>query len=1008
MSNCIINSWAFLKKAMQNTARDKLSLAYDNKGLRNMSLDVVTMMAHAGDNRMTEYLGDYNNTTDDLDMVTRYVTEYDSKTGAGHATFDSFTSKADDQTRAAYMNRIRQTIYDVVTATPDPGIYGDLDDMLSSGVALNTMHAVMKSIKYDRTTADILPVFKSINSMLHLYDNPIANFRHWNPGKKAIHNLAVVKEYGINHMHGLMNQVGDMLDKAESMPIFKDNKITRGQINQMLPSMDGLDLSNPNHKQAYASILVNNHGIDHELVDGIVLGLDKVKQDWNHINYGKGVIETGDIQHISENPMGGTIIGYYAGLHKMVKEYYDFVSTQVTGSERLAEVKRILDFTDIRNKIRRDYMPTYDQELYGNLGELYNDPAKIAVASNYRPKGQLDNINEDINFEKLTVANLIANNSMFNKMTMVLAREHLDFEYKASVISGDIDNDYRHAALNSADLFIRKLDAYLDYEPGERTKTALLMKKMDAFGGAWVSGMLGGIRNALNNTFAGRAYTILAGINVGSPAELAKLVKNGKPEDVILAQIAHEKSKNYMSPGIASNFESLPDNVLDQTHSALRKLGDWLGDGGIMSGFTWWKENLTVKGTEENHLRTYVTNMIFLELSERMKLTGLSADNPEYAKLANEITPNIAAQAWTDLSNALGHFDPVNKPFYAHVAMETAETAPKVILGMFAKYWYMFRHVDVTNYDGITKRIRENFGESYDRWNYNDNPNKPQGFRSGGLLHDPKAALGGIAALALFDLVRVFFKKKDPKPGFESMVDDLARVHVPVVDSANPVNGVLDLVRYLGYVAGVVHVDEETHKRYAADAINFVAGMAGGRGFASIIGNERSHIEALSNIVTAKSEWMSLAGKDTIETGFYGENLRSLRRDFRADTAMFRNVWAVDLLATLGVEIGVIGGVFKDVDNKKQAEYYRKETIDRAIGRWSGLAFWIDNWDRDDEVRKKYVRPANMNRYLNNISDKQYKSATKYHANSRSGIAYNTYIKHYYPQYGPAPMRIKK
>ena len=116
----------------------------------------------------------------------------------------------------------------------------------------------------------------------------------------------------------------------------------------------------------------------------------------------------------------------------------------------------------------------------------------------------------------------------------------------------------------------------------------------------------------------------------------------------------------------------------------------------------------------------------------------------------------------------------------------------------------------------------------------------------------------------------------------------MARLHLPVADSANPIQGVDDLALYLAFVAGVANVDDETYKRYKASAINFGLGMAGGRFVASAIDQDKSYIEGLINIVSGEADWLNIFSDDIIETGAYGENLKAISKDIRSDTAMFR------------------------------------------------------------------------------------------------------------------------
>ena len=998
---CKLKSLPFGRAALKNKHIE--SLSGDDDTIKKLAHDFASILSEVGDYRVKDYADGYTNGINDLDQVTRYITMYNEEDGSGYASFEEFMKKSTVETRGEYIRQIERTIAQVVEESPNPHVFGEMDKMLDSGIALTALHNVLSRVRTTKEAGNAIPLVRAINKTINLWENPIVAFQHWVPGKEALERLATIKEYSSNQLIILNDSITSMLDKAETLNAFRKNRINRAQINRMLPALDGVDFNNPDDIRSLASTLVSKYSIHEDMLEDVLLGLGEIKKTWDIINYGTSDLSSRPIKDIVDSAGTGTIIGFYKELHNRVSQYYTFTKMNIGNTKALEEVKSILDQTDITKMTRKNYMPTYDKDVFGSIEELEENASRFFVPGMYRPKNQFGDLDESLDFEKLIASNLTTNNFLFNKMQMAIAREHLDFEYKKGLVDGLLDDEYRGNALRAARLVVKKLDMYLNYNPSQQSSGALLLKRMDAIGGSVIAGILGGPRNAFNNIIAGRLYTVVAGINVGSPSDYKKLQKEPPNEEArVLLSIVDEATSDYMSPGIVSQFNDMPKNALDMSHSFLRKAGDWLGDGGFMSAWSYWRDNLTVKGTEQSYLRPYVKNMVYAELSSRMKLTGLKPGTDAYVKAAKSIVPTIARDAWTDLSASLGHFDSINKPIWAHLMLETADNIPKVAAGMFLKYFYTFRQVMVTNVDLVLNRARQAFGGTFDeRWDYSKNPNKPHQFHTGGIIHNPTFALGGVAALGLFSLVREFLKRDEPEGTVEQLTDFMARLHLPVADSANPIQGVDDLALYLAFVAGVANVDDETYKRYKASAINFGLGMAGGRFVASAIDQDKSYIEGLINIVSGEADWLNIFSDDIIETGAYGENLKAISKDIRSDTAMFRQPWTMDLVLTL-LEGATLGGFFKEVSDRKQAHIHFQDLFRKQVSRWTGWAFWMDSWDLESsQSRKNYIYNGVTNKKLNGIKNKEFYSASRYIP--RYSNVYNSYVKRYYIPWSPRP-----
>jgi hypothetical protein len=177
--------------------------------------------------------------------------------------------------------------------------------------------------------------------------------------------------------------------------------------------------------------------------------------------------------------------------------------------------------------------------------------------------------------------------------------------------------------------------------------------------------------------------------------------------------------------------------------------------------------------------------------------------------------------------------------------------------------------------------------------------------------------------------------------------------------------------------------------------------MAGGRFVASTIDQDKSYIEGLINIVSGEADWLNIFSDDIIETGAYGENLRAISKDIRSDTAMFRQPWTIDLALTL-LEGATLGGVFKNVSDRKQAHIHFQDLFKNQVSRWTGWAFWMDSWDLESsQSRKNYIYNGVTNKRLNGIKNKEFYSASRYIP--KYSDVYNSYVKRYYIPWSPRP-----
>jgi len=973
--------------------------------IRELAEGTASLMSMLGSKHLDSYLNDYEDSYADMDTVVRYITN------DNHKDLDSLLKASTDDVKVAAINEIKRLMLTVIEDNLDASKYNGLDKVINSSVALKTIKSIQNVVGTGEVI-DSIPLLRNLNNSIKFMQNPIVAFAHWKPGKDALVKIQAIETFSDTGYKSIANGIKKILDAAEQYKALKDNNITRNDINKMLPVFDGADPDSIADVANIKSILTTKFDIGESVVDDVYEALDNVRRNWNVLNYGESNPSLDRVKELSINPRQGTVLGFYKALHDMVSSYHKSVSMRLSGNEDvyLDEVGKILEITTLQDRVRTNYMPTANNDLWGDIKTLEDANTRLIQPGMYRPKEFFSGEDGESNFELTMSANLSTNMSMFTKALWMVARASLDHESKLHLIEVGIDNSMIGSAVREANLVVNKLDKLIDYNPSNQTNLAKHLKRtLGTIGSIHISGMLMAPRSAVNNIVGGSMSAILAGIVVGSHVKLQDMVR-GNPEATYLYNLAMSKSANLESPGIASAWESVDKNLLDKVNSGGRKLADWMGDGGFLRGLEAWKANATVKGSETYHLRSRLPVMVYLELSEKMKLSGLEYGTKEYNDYAEKLIPDIAVAAWTDLSVSLGHFNPLNKPLWAHIAFDTAETAPQVALAFFTKMFYTFRHVLTTNIDNLSGRIRNVAGGGYYRWDYTDNPNAGNLYTNRiFFLKQRDVALGGAVGIALFELFREFFKKDEPETALGRVVDTMARYRVPVINSANPIQGLDDFVKYLAFASGVANVDEATYERYKESSLRFMGGIAAGRELNTLFGDDAYFIKGLTNIVSREADWMKLFSDDIIKTGYNGSTLKQYRREYRADTAWFRQSHLFDVVSTLLIDTAMIG--LKESDDPKMSIQVASDNLKNAIGRWIGLSWWNEDFDGSSRMRNKYLVDKRKKQILNMIKQNEYASARRNFTNPYHRKAYDVYASRariFYNPPKPMPLPRRK
>lgn len=983
--------------------------------LRAMTEDMVAIASRIGGNEMDDFIRGNKETYNDIDAAVKYITSFGGK-GGGFDSLEALMKHPDLTQRDSYVRMVKVALEELVKDSPNPSELLGMKEELSSAAAVNALYSVGLALEHDANFVERIPILGALQRKLGISLNPFIAAKNWFPTREAMVRNAQFGQGSGEGYNILANNINKLMGDAAKLEVFRQNKISRNILNRMLPALDGVDFNDNNQVGRLSADISRDFNIDNDQINDVMEGLRMVKDRWDAINYGAANIGKGEIETVVANAGRNTVVGLYKYMHEYVQAYYDKVVEDIGETGKLFEVKRILEQTDITKKARLNYMPTYDSDLYGKYGEISSilGDSKLFVPSNFRPKEHFGVQGENADFEKMIITNLLTNRDMFNRMLMTISREHMDIN-KARLEYQGLDTDpARINSVNAATDLIRKIDYQLNYDRRQDTEAAKALKMAGTFPSLYVISAISGPRSAgankIYNTFARWA----ASINVGTIQDIGKIKKSGSDADRYILDSAQKLGEDFVSTGLVQQFASPPKGFEDAFLHNMRRFGQFLADGGIVgSASDWYKENF-VYGGQETKLRSLIYMMAYAETKNRAKLANLdyATDKQAFMDFVDKSMPEIIDRAYEDLTVPLAEFSSLGKPLFAHISLETADTAPKVATAMFTKYWWTFRHVMVNAIDNTAIAVRRSVtGTDQGRWDYGGAADSPgnineKHFRN---VMAGGGALGSMLALGMWMMVRDFLRKEDPEEGVEEYLDMAARWRLPLAETVNPMRGVEDLTNFFVAMTGLRNVTDEEYERYKAQALNFTLGMAGGNYAKDRLLGDRTAIEGLTNILTAKSNWVEQLSEGVIEAGYYGKNLRDISKEFRADTAMFRHLWALNVPITM-FEATAFSGILGNVDDKKQGYEHAARIFSDAMSRWSGLVPWVDTYDMPYEVRQKYVTNNRLNQALNAVERENYASVASLNSRNvqRHYNAYANRVRQYRPQYIQKPRQIRR
>ena len=193
---CVFNYPAKLIKGLSSFG-PKGEETDNSKLIREIGEDLVNAISYVGDSRMDQFVNQYDASTRDIDALIRTMSNYsnDGKTKEGYSSYDDLIANSDDKVKFAYIQSMKEMIYELVNNNINPNVYNGMESILKSATSLNVLHHAVKGVKNDKELMNRTWITRAINKKINLYENAINPFRHWEPGKKSLALTAELAEY---------------------------------------------------------------------------------------------------------------------------------------------------------------------------------------------------------------------------------------------------------------------------------------------------------------------------------------------------------------------------------------------------------------------------------------------------------------------------------------------------------------------------------------------------------------------------------------------------------------------------------------------------------------------------------------------------------------------------------------------------------------------------------------------------------------------------------------------
>lgn len=528
-------------------------------------------------------------------------------------------------------------------------------------------------------------------------------FEQWGPARRAFFLKDQVENLG-QRVAILSDRSRELtLKTARESSLIEAGIDSFDKVNELAPFFDKqrqkdiMNLYGMETKEDAFRAFAKRKGIDISSDDlsSVFSVFDSFVNRFNIINYGFSDIGDKSNEELYREAKSDSIIGYIRSTGEILGEMYSLMENSRMDRSSLEVFDRALKrFTNF--KARKDYIPLngLDEDALDMFKDFKNidESESIRVASwlGRRPLQDSEDSLPNGNF----IDSLVENLSVTSLMSKEFANRFFYQYLEAKVIEdsrwfeGSPERDTVKTAVQQATEIVKRS---VHNERNDMSMYGLY--------NLYAAAVLGFPSSAIRNTISGKLNMFWRMGDELGKKDFDVALQNNDPLALAVNKFGLER---LMSIGMVSQYTENPGQELKDLTSAIKdfesmgkklsatnmKIADFLADGGILRSFKFWRENFSMKTTEER-LRHNAVYLLYNRINNEFCSKGIV--NPSEETITETIN-KYAENVFYDMNNALGNFSTENRPFLMRAMGETTENRFALMVGTVANWTYLFRH----------------------------------------------------------------------------------------------------------------------------------------------------------------------------------------------------------------------------------------------------------------------------------------------------------------------------
>ena len=765
-------------------------------------------------------------------------------------------------------------------------------------------------------------------------------YEQFEPSRVAFRLVSEIEEYANKNVERISSRARLLLTKAADSSVLKNSGIdTFDKVSSLFIFFDEgrtkkfMNMYKTRSEEdafiRYASL--RGITITKEQVASVMSEFHILRSSFNKLNYGDVDVDNMKPDEILNSASPTSVVGFIRDLKDKLTHMHSLMKGAGVADGDMKEfdniIKKLNKFTPRKNYV--PYVSDKDDDIFSIIDDMKKD--SVLTAS------WLDKRKDMTDTEDLLSGNFIDSLTMNLAATSLMAKE-LANSFFATYLRKEVDSNGNW--FNSAP---ERLTVKYAIEQGiqiakatrrsplldDNKKVMSVVRATSSLAGASILALPG---SAIKNLIAG---TLNMFWRFGLKATSGDYLSNLQEGDLVATKCKEYTDKYLISTGVASEYvqnrsvdsQRLVTEWEDKVRDFLMKNADFISDGMYMGRlWSFWKDNLTTKGTEER-MRAKLGSLLYNKVRDEFTLKSIS--NPTAEQVTRFIEDNVD-QIFYDANNALGNYSALNKPFATRALLESAETTPMLIVGVLANLAYMFRHAGFVTAQNFMHALS-------DVKNKNPNPYATrkekisEGLRFGSLV-------AGLL-VALYEMA---------KRTFLSNNNDIPKVGSSVTSAINPFEEV-DALPKLGISLmlraflneGMSDKDYELVKNEALSyAFGILSGSASNNRISSIMFDAKRQSEDFVNETLNYSSVMDFfLTNGTLETGYAA--ITELSQGTRERENVFNDYLMFDPLFIAARLASVIN---VDAPNDPVSAWkYRAQLLGRTTATAFAFNFWVEN-----------------------------------------------------------------